>query len=499
MDKNTDSYRQIFKATSIFGGVQVWSIFISIVRSKFIAELLGPLGMGITGLFTSALTVMTSLSNLGLETSAVKDVAVAGSTHDDSKIALTVAVMRRWVWITGFIGMFLTIIFSPLLSRYTFESDDYTFSFIWLSLSILFNQLTSGQNILLQGLRKLNYLAKANLIGSSLGLICIIPLYYYLGIKGIVPAILLSSVITLVSAWSFAQKVKLPKVNISAKTTWHEGKTMIMMGLMISLSGLLTNASSYILRAFISLYGDISQVGLYSAGFTIIGSYVGLIFSAMAVDYYPRLSEVAYDNTLSRNTINKQAELALLILGPMIMIFLVFVNVLLLIMYSEKFIQVNTMILWASIGMFFKATSWAVAFLFLAKSASKLFFINELVANIYILAFNMVGYYVAGLTGLGISFLIGYLCYMIQVFIICRIKYEFYFHASFIKVFIIQFGMAFLCLLSTYHPSDLKGYLIGVAFILVSGFYSYRELNKRLDFNTIKKYLRKDKTNDPDD
>jgi TPR repeat protein len=39
------------------------------------------------------------------------------------------------------------------------------------------------------------------------------------------------------------------------------------------------------------------------------------------------------------------------------------------------------MISWAAIGMLFKAASWAIAFILLAKGASKLFLINEIIAN----------------------------------------------------------------------------------------------------------------------
>ena len=47
------SYRQIVKATSLFGGVQFFQIIISVIRSKFVAILLGPAGMGIVGLLTA--------------------------------------------------------------------------------------------------------------------------------------------------------------------------------------------------------------------------------------------------------------------------------------------------------------------------------------------------------------------------------------------------------------------------------------------------------------
>ena len=51
------SYRQIVKATSLFGGARVFNLLIAVVRSKLGAILLGPVGMGIAGLFTSTIDV----------------------------------------------------------------------------------------------------------------------------------------------------------------------------------------------------------------------------------------------------------------------------------------------------------------------------------------------------------------------------------------------------------------------------------------------------------
>ena len=173
---------------------------------------------------------------------------------------------------------------------------------------------------------------------------------------------------------------------------------------MISLSGLINLGASYIVRIYISNTGGVDQVGLYTAGFAIINTYVGLIFTAMGTDYYPRLSAVAHSNEQSRQVMNHQAEIALLILAPIIMVFLVFINWVVIILYSTKFIAVNDMILYAALGMYFKALSWTIAFIFLAKGASQLFFWSELIANINTLLLNLIGYYFWGLTGLGISF-----------------------------------------------------------------------------------------------
>lgn len=80
-DNNQSSYRSIFKATSLFGGVQVYQILIQIIKSKFIAILLGPAGIGIIGLYQSGLQFVQQLTNMGLAQSAVRDVSEIGRAH----------------------------------------------------------------------------------------------------------------------------------------------------------------------------------------------------------------------------------------------------------------------------------------------------------------------------------------------------------------------------------------------------------------------------------
>lgn len=485
MTEQQSSYRQIMKATSLFGGVQVFNIIISIIRSKFVAVWLGPAGMGIMGLLTSTIGIVGSLTNFGLGTSAVKDIAEAHGTEDQNRIATVVSVFRRFVWITGLLGTLLAIILSPWLSQLTFGNKDYTLAFIWISITLLFNQLSSGQLVILQGMRQLKLLAKANLAGSALGLLVTLPLYYFCRIDGIVPGLIGTALITLLISWIYSRKINIKPAGVTRTQTFEEGKSMLRMGFLISLSGLLSVGASYVIRIFISRTGGVEQVGLYTAGFAIINTYVGLIFNAMGTDYYPRLSAVAYDNKLCKQTINQQVEVALLILAPILIIFLTFINWVVILLYSKQFIAVNDMIYWAALGMFFKAPSWSIGFIFLAKGASRLFFWNELAANFYVLIFNILGYHFWGLTGLGISFTIAYLLYLIQVFVISKIKFEFSFDRNFIIIFIIQFGMAMAGFLTIHYFPQQHSYMIGTILVAISGWYSVRELDKRLGIKQI--------------
>ncbi|MBD0780013.1 O-antigen translocase [Maribacter sp. ANRC-HE7] len=485
------SYRQIMKATSIFGGVQVFNIIISIVRSKVIALLLGPAGMGIAGLLTSTITLVGSLTNFGLKTSAVKDIAAANESEDNHQIASVIVVMQRLVWITGLLGALVTLVLAPWLSELSFGNTDYTIAFRWLSITLIFNQLTSGQYVLLQGLRKLNHLAKANMLGSAFGLLISIPLYYYLELEGIVPAIILTALMTFIVNWHFSRKINIQKINVSFKETKVLGKGMMLMGFMLSLSGIMTYGESYIIRIFISNTGGIEEVGLYNAGIAIITNYVGLVFTAMATDYYPRLSGVAHDNEKATELINQQAEIAILILAPILAIFLIFIDWVIILLYSSQFIGVSAMVYWAALGMFFKAASWSIAFIFLAKGASKLFFWNELVAITILGGSNILGYYYWGLTGLGISFIVAYVIYLLQVFLIAKTKYGFTFNRGFVKIFVFQFILALGCFLTTKFIAAPWSYVIGIPLILTSVWYSFKALDKRMNLKGVINKFRK--------
>lgn len=486
MSENQSSYRQIIKATSIFGGVQVFNIIISIIKSKFVAVLLGPEGMGIMGLLTSTTNLVARATNFGIGTSAVKDVAASHGTGDENRVANTITVVRRLVWITGLLGFGLTFALSPWLSKLTFGNNDYTLAFVWISITLLFEQLSKGQLVVLQGLRKLNYLAKANLYGSFLGLLITVPLYYFFDIDGIVPAIIATGFISLSMSWVFSRKIKIKETVLTLNQIYKQGGDIVRLGFMISLSGFLSVGASYAVRIFISRTGGVDQVGLYNAGFAIINTYVGLIFNAMVTDYYPRLSAVADDKLLSKRTINQQAEIALLILAPILILFIVFIKWVIILLYSYKFIGVSGMMYWAALGIFFKSAGWCMSYYLLAKGMSKLFFWNEFSAHVYFLTLNILGYYFWGLTGLGISFAVSYLVYLIQLFIVSKKKFEFSFHSSFLKLFLVQFCLALTGFFAINFLSQNYAYIIGAALFILSGLYSFFELEKRIG---IKKYL----------
>ena len=459
----------------------MYQILIQIIKSKFVAVLLGPTGVGIMGLYQSGLQLVQQFSSMGLAHSAVRDVSEANGSNDIQRIAKIITVIRKLVWFTGLLGLIIVICCSPLLSKMSFGNYDYTIPFIILSVTLLLDQLSAGQRVVLQGMRKLKDLAKCTAFGVTFGLITSVPLYYWLGIDGIIPTLILNSACSLILSWIYSRKIKIEKERVTPKQTLEQGKQMLIMGLSMSLSGIFATMVSYAIRAFIQNDGGVEQVGLFQAGFAIMTTYVGMVMNAIATDYYPRLAAINKDNLKCSEAVSQQGEIGTMIIAPMLTICLVFMPFVLRLLYSEQFLAANEYISWACLGMILRLAAWIISYLFVAKAESKMFLKLELSANAFYLIFSLLGYHYMGLTGLGMAFALEYVVYFLLCYFIARKRYEFKFSNSFIKCYGIQLLLVLACLAIVMAFSGWIKYAIGSIVIVISCYLGMKGLNQRMN------------------
>ncbi len=480
MTDTKSSYRQIITSTSIFGGVQFFSILISVIRSKCIAVFIGPAGVGILGLFVSALNLMGSCTSFGIETSAVK--MIASAENNQEAVAKEIFILKRLAWITGILGTLAVMVLSPFLSKITFGNYDYILAFVLISVTLLFKQLTNGELAILQGLHKIAPLAKANLFGNLFGLLVSLPLYFFLGIDGIVPSIVISSVVALWAAFAFHSNRAAQTIKLSDKEVFREGKSMIKLGLSLSFIGLLATASSYLLQIFISHTSGISEVGLYSAGFTILNTYVGVIFTAMATDYYPRLSKISHDNVALQKLVTQQSNMGILLLTPIVVVFLALAPHVIRLLYSKEFLPIVPLVCWGILGMIIKAVSWSMGYVLIAKGDSKMFVKTSIGFNTLFLIINLLGYHFYGLEGLGVTFAINYVIHFVGLKIITANWYNLHFDKEFYSLFAVCIFICVAAFVSLKLDYFWAKYLLFPILIVISFWFSFVQLNKRLHF-----------------
>lgn len=484
-----NNFKEGLKGTTLFGGVGILNILISIVKSKIVAVLLGPAGMGVLGLFNSAVDLINKSTNFSLRTSAVKDISFSYATNNSEKLTRTISVFLKLISITGVLGLVVCVAFSPYLSLSSFGNYDYISSFIVLALSYPFLQFTDGLNVIMQGTRNLKRLAKSNIVGNFFSLLCVIPMYYVFGVPGIVYTIVLGYLVHFVVSYLYVKRIDYHTIKVKYKQAFTEGREMLKMGFLISLQGILVAFSAYIVRAFISNTASVDEVGLFTAGFYIVNTYTGVVFSGMSTEYYPRLASIADNNEGVFKAVNSQSELSIMFLAPLVNILIILGNAAIILLYSKEFLGITMMINISMIGMLFKAPSWCLGYVFLSKGDSKAYFWNELLAVVYTLLLNILFYKIWGLTGMGVSFLISYFVYWIQQIIVCRFLYDYHFNPSFLKILgpLLLFTTGnFLCSLS---DDWFIKYLIGSIILIIICLLSYKVLKNNIDISSLKKYV----------
>lgn len=490
-DNQQSSYRSIFKATSLFGGLQIYTILLAIIRTKVVAVLLGPTGVGIIGLYSSAISMIQGYTSLGLSTSAVRDVSEANSEGDFHKISNVVLALRRLVWGTGLMGCIAMIVFSPLLSLSAFGNKDYIIPFILLSIILLINQIVVGQRVVLQGMRRLKDLAKSTALGATAGLAVTIPLYYIMGIEGIVPTLIINAIITLFFSWYFSRRIKLERVNLNLKQTFQHGSVMLKMGIGMSLSSIFSYTCTYVFLGYLRDEGGEETVGFVNAGFTILTSYVGMIFAAISTDYYPRLAGVCKENVKMKDIMNQQGEIAVLIMAPILVVCLVFLPLVVKILYTDSFMPARAYVFWGVPGMIFKMGSWLLSYQIIAKGDMKKFVANEISSSLYFLVLSILGYKLCGMAGLGIAFSASYLLYYVQVYFVTKHFYNFDFSSSFFSVCLIEFLQITACMVLIGLIKNIYvSCVLGVILLTVVATYSFFQLDKRMGLLSYKKRSR---------
>lgn len=485
MSDTKTSYQQILKTTSLFGGVQFFTILISIIRTKLIAVFIGPAGMGIIALLNSTLSVINGISGLGIETSAVKTISENYKNEDLKTVSATIKIVKKIVLFTGILGMLLVILFSKVLSIITFGDSSQTYSFVFIAVTVLFKQLSSGQLAVLQGLRQMKLLAKANLYGNLFGLIFSIPLYYFLKIDAIIPTIIIASLSALIFSFYYSNKIKTGKEKIGNEILLSEGKLIVKLGLMLIISSVLTLLSTYLLQIYIGKNGGLEQVGFYNAGFTLLNSYVGIIFTVMSTDYFPKLASINSDNEKVRSSVEQQAFISIIIITPIIVMFLTFISLITQIIYTPKFNAIIPMVCFGILGMLFRAVSWSMGFILIAKGDSQMFVRTAIGFNILFLIMNVSGYYFYGLEGLGFSFCLYFLFHFLGLKIITKKRYNFYFSREFYQSYFICFIICAIAFLLRYIENPILKYSLMTVMILISCGFSLHQINKKMNLSEI--------------
>jgi PST family polysaccharide transporter len=255
---------------------------------------------------------------------------------------------------------------------------------------------------------------------------------------------------------------------------------MVRLGLAMMFSSLMVSAVTYATVALITKQEGTNAVGLYSAAFTLSGIFVNFVLSAMAADYYPRLTSVATNRIEMSRLVNEQTEIAILLALPGLIFTLAFSPWLIEILYSREFLHATELLHWFILGCMGRVISWPLGFVILALGKGRWFLLTETSFNLMHFTMIVVGLNYFGLEGVSVAFFLMYLSYIAAVYLVCNHLIGFVWSAEGKRIAIVALialgAIFFLCRYLPIGSANLAGF----GFTLATVLFSLRGLINRM-------------------
>ncbi len=473
--ENDELYSHVLKFTGLFGGVQGLNVVIGLVRNKFVALLLGPGGMGLVSLFNTTVQLISQATHLGISFSAVRHISEYYDAENTEKVAHYVKVVRGWCLLTALVGMLVCVVLGPFLSSATFSWGDHTLHFVLLAPAIGMIAITGGETAILKGQRKLGALALVQVVAALASLVISIPIYYFFWQAGIVPVIVLMAFVTMCATLWFSLRL-FPLQFGGTYGILGEGMEMVRLGVAYTLAAVIGTASEMLIRSYLNVVGDLDVLGLYNAGYMLTITYAGMVFSAMETDYYPRLSAVQHDIQATNETVNRQMEVSLLLVSPMLAALIIALPVVVPLLFSQEFLPIVGMAQVAALAMYMKVLTLPVAYITLARgySLSYLFLETSYFVAFVILIFF--GYRYWGLFGTGVAITLAHVFEFLLVNAYAYKKYGYRSSATVYGYAIVQGALGLLAYILTLVADGYLYWAVGALIVMLSGLLSLKAL-----------------------
>ncbi len=417
MSDKISSYRRILKTSSITGGSSVINILIGLLRTKALALLLGPSGVGLVGLYTGLMGTATTIASMGVGMVGTRQIAEAISKEDDDALAIVKRAMFWGVLMLATTGALVVWSLREILAVHVLGSIEHTRMVGWLALGVALSVASASQGALIQGMRRIGDLAKLSVYGSVLNTVLGIGLLWQWGSVALWAFILIGPLFNFLLGHLYVSRLpKTKDVAISLQDITAQWKIFLRLGLPLMGAGLMQTVVQLWIRVSVSDQLGLEAVGHFQSAWAISMQYIGFVLGAMGADYYPRLTSVIHDKVAASRLVNEQTEVALLLSAPVFIAMIGLAPWVIHLLYSSAFTPAIEVLRWQILGDVLKVVSWPLGFVILAAGAGKTFFWTE-TTTLLLMGGLIVGLLPhLGLPVTGIAFLACYVYYLPLVY-----------------------------------------------------------------------------------
>lgn len=492
MSKN-NTHHQMLRSTSIIGASSVINIIFGLIRTKAIALLLGPTGVGLYGLLHSIMTTATTLAGMGLGNSGVRQIAV--SIENPELLERVSKALWYASLILGVLAVFILWITRDWVAQWLLNDQSLGYEVAGIAIGVLFSLLASSQTALLQGLRKIKELAIVSIGAAFAGTVIGIFALWWLGELGIVAILIASPVASVIVASYYTRMLlKTSKIRTPISELLPEWRALVQLGLVFMLTALMTELTHLTLRTMITKELGLTATGHFQASWAISMQYINFVLGAMAADYYPRLTQAVHNKGEVNTLVSQQIEFSLLLAAPIIILMVALAPWVISLLYSEQFYESVSILRWQILGDVFKVASWPMGFILLARAEKTLYFTTQTLWLSSYLLLVWLGLPYFGLEITGIAFLV---CYIIGFAANCLIVWRVtgFTYRSNIKLLLLILSLTLLVMISSYWNEWLAR-VVGILCAAGMAMFAFKTMSQEGSLKAITskilKWIRRD-------
>ena len=300
-----------------------------------------------------------------------------------------------------------------------------------------------------------------------ISLVISVPIYYVFGETGIVPVMVLMAFATLLLTLRYSYRIYPLKLR-GSRGILGEGMEMVRLGVAFVMAGVLGSGAEMLVRSYLNVKGDLDTLGLYNAGFMLIVTYAGTVFSAMETDYFPRLSAICHDREQMSLTVNRQIEVSFLMMAPMLVCLIIALPLLIPMLFTREFLPVVAMAQVAVFSMYIKAVSLPISYITLARGDSVAYLCLEAFYDVLLVVLMIVCYDRWGLYGTGVALSLSYFVDILVVYAFTHLRFGYRVSVQVLQYLGIQTPLGVAAYLLTFIDQPFLYWSLGIMLCMAS-------------------------------
>lgn len=476
MSEKAKTYRN----TALIAISSVINIVFSVIKNKVISLILGPTGLGRFSILSDFINFTTSMTSMGLSNSGVQAISQA-STQSGEKVRATYNSLIHFFTILSAAVCIGIIVLAKPISLLLIHNDGLIWYIRIASITVIIKIRSLVQNALITGMQQVRLLVKANMYNGLIVTIVSILLVWFLREQAVPYLIITIALVSWVVSYTQTRKVLANLPTTKQKILRAEMKPILILGVATVWASLLENSVNIVSKSSITKKFGEDYLGYYqvAVGFTL--QYIGFITASITSDYYPRLVAIVSKGKKEvAEFVNQQISISINLIMPILLIMLTFSKVLIVLLFSTKFLPSNNLVSYSVAGTLLLVVCWPIAYVFLAHRATKIYITTELIGNSSHLVLILIAIALNNFPYIGLAYVLHYIIYLIVIVFIFYKKFDGYISWHNIKLFIANAAIVAVIIIAKKNMTDFQTYIVGSCFILFYFYLSRKEYSYML-------------------